>query len=639
MASEIDDLIEKFKATTVNPTNIPDNATTILSEIAATKDPKLFDKYELSEEFLTLIQCDNATVCKEACKCIAELTKSEEQRKKFTKPEVIKAFIDYLRNINNECDNMELTIQNCRALGNICYLNDDAREIILDLKGDLVLIKLLDIISLKDKTNALQFIKVRGGLLSNYLLGGETFSKRAMDLDIMTKISRIIAIGVENVEENEDLLLNTLPLMSILTENVADLNFEPNVNLQLARVLAASTNPDLAEMCLELLHYQAENDDVKVLLAKDGLCETIYQLLEKYKTLARTSEARALMKLACELIVLVLTGDESMNYLYTTSLLKNMEDWLDSDDVDLLTTGVLALGNFARTDSHCIHMVENKTMNKLLEVLSKNNGVRDDVRLQHALLSTLRNLVIPKVNKSAVIQAGLVETILPMLEIHQPPVVFKLLGTLRMTVDGQEKLALELLKNSTLIDQLVHWSKSSDYAGVTGESYRLMAWLIKHAYLSKIAYALPRKGDAPAEQLADKIPSMDYDRSSLDKFISHEGSVEAMINMLTSQHLVMQNEALIALCILCVVYLSSSSSKTEESATQLQDAFIKYEVGKKLAELINKSSDTMTKEIVENLQNFINLLRTSENLVSHLEAHNINELLKTIPILTEYCTI
>ncbi|XP_005188814.2 GTPase-GDP dissociation stimulator vimar-like [Musca domestica] len=534
---------------------------------------------------------------------------------------------------------MELTIQNCRALGNICYLNDDAREIILDLKGDLVLIKLLDIISLKDKTNALQFIKVRGGLLSNYLLGGETFSKRAMDLNIMTKISKIIAIGVENVEENEDLLLNTLPLMSILTENVADLNFDPNVNLQLARVLAASTNPDLAEMCLELLHYQAENDDVKVLLAKDGLCETIYQLLEKYKTLARTSEARALMKLACELIVLVLTGDESMNYLYTTSLLKNMEDWLDSDDVDLLTTGVLALGNFARTDSHCIHMVENKTMNKLLEVLSKNNGVRDDVRLQHALLSTLRNLVIPKVNKSAVIQAGLVETILPMLEIHQPPVVFKLLGTLRMTVDGQEKLALELLKNSTLIDQLVHWSKSSDYAGVTGESYRLMAWLIKHAYLSKIAYALPRKGDAPAEQLADKIPSMDYDRSSLDKFISHEGSVEAMINMLTSQHLVMQNEALIALCILCVVYLSSSSSKTEESATQLQDAFIKYEVGKKLAELINKSSDTMTKEIVENLQNFINLLRTSENLVSHLEAHNINELLKTIPILTEYCTI
>lgn len=199
---------------------------------------------------------------------------------------------------------------------------------------------------------------------------------------------------------------------------------------------------------------------------------------------------------------------------------------------------------------------------------------------------------------------------------------------------------MELLKNKTLIEQLVHWSKSSDYAGVTGESLRLMAWLIKHAYLSKIAYALPRKGDAPAEQLADKLPPMEYDRSSLNEFISNDSTIEAMVNMLTSQHLVMQNEALIALCILCVVYLSSSSSRaTDESAKQLQDAFIKYEVGKKLAELINKSSDTMTKEIVENLENFTNLLRTSDKLIAHLEQHNISELLKSIPILTEYCTI
>uniref|UniRef100_A0A1A9VNA0 Rap1 GTPase-GDP dissociation stimulator 1-B n=1 Tax=Glossina austeni TaxID=7395 RepID=A0A1A9VNA0_GLOAU len=604
----MDDLIEKLKATTVSPNCSSDNTTSILSEISATKDPKLFDKHELADFFLSLTQSEDTNIRKEAAKCIAEITKSEVQRKKFTKPEVIKIFLDYLRNLNGETDNMELPIQICRALGNICYLNDEARDIILDMKGDLVLIRLLDITVIQDKVHGLQFIKVRGGLLSNYLLGGEGLAKRAMDLEIMQKIQNIIAIGVTNVEENEDLLLNTLPLMSILTENVAELNFEAELNVQLSRILAASTNPDLAEMCLELLHYQAESDEVKLLLAKDGLCETIYQLLEKYKTLA-----------------------------------------------NLLTTGVLALGNFARTDSHCIYMVENKTMNKLLEVLAKNNGVKDDVRLQHALLSTLRNLVIPKPNKCAVIQAGLVETILPMLEIHQPPVVFKLLGTLRMTVDGQEKLALELLKNKTLIEQLVHWSKSSDYAGVTGESLRLMAWLIKHAYLNKIAYALPRKGDAPAEQLVDKIPSMDYDRSSLIEFINNECTIEAMINMLTSQHLVMQNEALIALCILCVVFLgkssssSSSSSSTSSSATsaatdgdtaiKLQDAFIKFEVGKKLAELINKSSDTMTKEIVENLQNFTNLLRNSDKLVAHLEENNINELLKSIPILTEYCTL
>lgn len=59
-------------------------------------------------------------------------------------------------------------------------------------------------------------------------------------------------------------------------------------------------------------------------------------------------------------------SDDSMHYLYQTPLIKYIEEWLDSDDIDLLTTGVLALGNFARTDSHCIYMVENKIMTKLL---------------------------------------------------------------------------------------------------------------------------------------------------------------------------------------------------------------------------------------------------------------------------------
>lgn len=49
-------------------------------------------------------------------------------------------------------------------------------------------------------------------------------------------------------------------------------------------------------------------DELKLQLAKDGVCETIYRLLETYKTLANTNEARALMKLACDLIVLILTG-------------------------------------------------------------------------------------------------------------------------------------------------------------------------------------------------------------------------------------------------------------------------------------------------------------------------------------------
>lgn len=250
------------------------------------------------------------------------------------------------------------------------------------------------------------------------------------------------------------------------------------------------------------------------------------------------------------------------------------------------------------------------------------------MRLQHALLSALRNLVIPKPNKAPIIKAGLVETILPMLQIHQPPVVFKLLGTLRMTVDGQEKLALELLRNTQLIDQLVFWSKSCDYANVTGESLRLMAWLVKHAYYQN------RNATATASASGGSVTGAIADDSSLKAFVRTNGAVECMINMLTSQHLVMQNEALIALSIISVVLC-----RNKQSDVNLDEMFIACNVGEKMAIFIGKSSDTMTKEIVENLQTFMSLLRSSENLMNHLNEHNIDELLKSIPILTEYCTL
>lgn len=82
------------------------------------------------------------------------------------------------------------------------------------------------------------------------------------------------------------------------------------------------------------------------------------------------------------------------------------------------------------------------------------------MRLQHALLSALRNLVIPKPNKAPSITEGLVKTILPMLENHQSPVVFKMLGTLRMAVDGQCKYFLFLYFFNSLknIYKTVKWA-------------------------------------------------------------------------------------------------------------------------------------------------------------------------------------
>lgn len=57
-----------------------------------------------------------------------------------------------------------------------------------------------------------------------------------------------------------------------------------------------------------------------------------------------------------------------------------------------------------------------------------------------ALLVSFRNLSIPAQNKPKLIADGIIDVVMPMLNIPTFPVVFKLLGTLRMLVDGQGKL-------------------------------------------------------------------------------------------------------------------------------------------------------------------------------------------------------
>lgn len=61
----------------------------------------------------------------------------------------------------------------------------------------------------------------------------------------------------------------------------------------------------------------------------------------------------------------------------------------------------------------------------------------DNTNLLHSLLSTLKNLVVPKENKSIILEEGLFNAIKSVLQMKEDITIFKLLGTLRLVIDGQ----------------------------------------------------------------------------------------------------------------------------------------------------------------------------------------------------------
>lgn len=54
----------------------------------------------------------------------------------------------------------------------------------------------------------------------------------------------------------------------------------------------------------------------------------------------------------------------------------------------------------------------------------------------------------------------------PMLKQNHFTVVFKLLGTFRMVIDGQPEVAFDLLSRKHFIEKLVFWCYKSDHLGV-----------------------------------------------------------------------------------------------------------------------------------------------------------------------------
>lgn len=225
-----------------------------------------------------------------------------------------------------------------------------------------------------------------------------------------------------------------------------------------------------------------------------------------------------------------------------------------------------------------------------------------DTKVQHALLSTLRNLSIPPENKAKLLQENLVETLLSMLNIDQSPVEFKLLGTLRMVVDGQEKTALDLIQRKQFIEKLVHWCYNSDHLGVRGEAPRLLAWMIKNCKTS----------------------------DSYDVVLSVPKSVLCLVEMMTSMHAVMQNEAMLALNLLCISCLAKEPKDPQDKslAQQLVDA----EIGKNIKFVIENYHEKMDNETAENLISLMTQLVENKqvfpDLKGSLNADILNKITK-----------
>ncbi|XP_015176585.1 PREDICTED: rap1 GTPase-GDP dissociation stimulator 1-B isoform X2 [Polistes dominula] len=525
----------------------------------------------------------------QTAKAIAEMTKTDKGREQYTNTDIVETLMKLLKE-----DDINILIQTSRALGNICYENKNGKVMIKEKDGLKYILQILKkATDLKNTESADMLRRVASGLLWNFLVDQESLQQQALEENIVQILCNILEIDGAMAGETITHVLLTLGVL-----NDANVTFLDKRLIDIVvNILSNSKSLEISEMCLELLYDQADNDEVKLLLTKANIPELLLKLIETHGPQCTSEETRSVLKVACNLIILILTGDDSMNILYDNgkgTVYNNFVKWLNSNDEDFQVTAVLAMGNFARTHNHCKLMVEQDIHKKLLQLIQKNDSKNSDIRFQHALLSALHNLVIPTDNKPIILKDGLIDILYPMLDIPTFPIVFKLLGTLRIVIDRQKEAAISLGKKEDLIKRTVVWCGTDDHPGVQGEANRLLAWLINNSKDKDVALVIIKYG-----------------------------GTQYLIKMILAEHALMQNEAILSLTYLATI-----------CPIELEDVLIKNNIGDVICKFLKESASNLELPIICNMFSFIDSIIKSDIIRQHL--NNTKGLKTTLKNVLDY---
>uniref|UniRef100_A0A3B3ZPR9 Uncharacterized protein n=1 Tax=Periophthalmus magnuspinnatus TaxID=409849 RepID=A0A3B3ZPR9_9GOBI len=380
-----------------------------------------------------------------------------------------------------------------------------------------------------------------GRALGNICYDSHSLQAQLINMGVIPTLVKLLGVHSHNTALTEMCLIAFGNLAEL--ESSKEQFASTNIAEELVRLFQKQTEHEKKEMVFEVLAPLAENDVIKLQLVEAGLVECLLQVVAQTVDGEREEDI-AQLKTASDLMVLLLLGDESMQKLFEGgkgSVFQRVLSWIPSHNHQLQLAGALAIANFARNDGNCIHMVDTGIVQKLLELLDRHVE-EGNVTVQHAALSALRNLAIPVVNKSKMLSAGVADVVLKFLPSEMPPVQFKLLGTLRMLIDTQAEAAEQLGTNVKLVERLVEWCEAKDHAGVMGESNRLLSALIRHSKSKEVV-----------------------------RTVIQCGGVKHLVTMATSEHMIMQNEALVALGLIAALDLGKKLKReTNKSKITVQ---------------------------------------------------------------------
>lgn len=214
-------------------------------------------EYDVSSCIRSLVNSSDQDIVLLSIQAISELVKCEDKRETYADKDIIGPILNVLQK-ETTSDNIELVKQCCRALGNLCCDCDVARQTILNLNGIPVLIKLLQK-SIDMDLEEIQTLSTK--LLLNYSIGGPQFSESIVQGGLIDVLFKMLNKELFKVEYDDDTVTTCLLIYSVINDNTPEFLYEEAVNKTVLEVLRETSSVEISELCLDLLHAQAEHGE------------------------------------------------------------------------------------------------------------------------------------------------------------------------------------------------------------------------------------------------------------------------------------------------------------------------------------------------------------------------------------------
>ncbi|GBC01223.1 hypothetical protein RclHR1_00410050 [Rhizophagus clarus] len=480
--------------------------------------------------------------------------------------ELIVAFMNL--NVNNHPD---VDYQCLRALANFCITHDVNRQKFIDIGGvDVALNCLKQIKDLKtirassatllnaglnyDNVNV-EIVKKDGLNILAGILDPEYVLKKYDDEAARTCVyfaTRVILNLIGTAEGKKE-----IGKAKVITSLVQLLKYS-------SREDAVDDDVDILENVVEILETIAlESDDVQQILVRDELFTYLLDFLEFSKPPLNCEQRIIKSYGSCKaavlkVIVSTAMSDNNMEPLFGDDvILHRFLLWLNSgpERDDLQMCSALSLGNLARSDTHCTKLVHQF---KIGEPLANVLKTSDNIKVQHAIISVLKNISLPVENKAIIGSLGIIGLSAPLLEKDTvQPVQSGVIGILKhlssqisnsmKIIVGEDPANTEI---PTPLSRLLSLIKRTDEISVRSEGTRVLVNLVKNLWSE-----LPDKesGGISIKTLRQKLNKLEV--------------VEPLVVMVVeSKYPILQNEGIIALTLLVM----DDTAKTGESNITLE---------------------------------------------------------------------